>query len=111
MSRHNDRASLLDVLKAARLAAGFVAGMDQATFDRDPKTQAAVAYQLLVVGEAVKRLSEPFRAAHPEVEWGQVAGMRDVLAHDYDDMDLLIVWECATIEIPALIRQIEPLVP
>ncbi len=110
MSQGDDRASLLDVLKAARLATGFVAGMDQATFNQDLKTQAAVAYQLMVVGEAVKRISEPFRAAHPEIEWRQVAGMRDVLIHDYDDVDLLIVWECVTVEIPALIRQIEPLI-
>jgi uncharacterized protein with HEPN domain len=60
-----DRAVLLDILKAARLATDFVTGMDQVAFIRDRRTQAAVVYQLMVVGEAAKRLSEPFRAAHP----------------------------------------------
>ena len=104
-----DKAVLLDILKAARLATGFVSGMDQTTFNRDPKTQAAVAYQLMIMGEAVKRISEPFRMSHPGIEWKHIAGMRDVLIHDYDDVDLLIVWESVTIEIPALIRQIEPM--
>ncbi len=104
-----DRAILLDILKAARLAAGFVAGMDQAAFAQDRKAQSAVLYQPMVVGEAAKRLSEPFRAEHSGIAWKEIAGMRDVLIHDYDDVDLLIVWESATLEIPALIRQIEPL--
>lgn len=104
-----DKAVLLDILKAARLAADFVTGMNQTAFARDRRTQAAVVYQLMVVGEAAKRLSEPFRAAHPGIPWKQIAGTRDVLIHDYDDVDLLVVWESATIEIPALITQLEPL--
>jgi uncharacterized protein with HEPN domain len=49
----------------------------------EPKTQSAVLLQLLLVGEAVKRLSEGFRAAHPEVPWRLIAGARDKMIHDY----------------------------
>ena len=64
-----DDATLLDIARAARLVIEFATGMDRAKFVRDAKTQSAVLHQLLVMGEAVKRLSPEFRAAHPAVPW------------------------------------------
>jgi uncharacterized protein with HEPN domain len=52
------------------------------------KTQSAVLHQLLVIGEAVKRLSQDFRRDHPEIPFALIAGMRDKLIHEYDDVDL-----------------------
>jgi uncharacterized protein with HEPN domain len=57
----------------------------------------------------VKRLSEGFRASHPEIPWADMAGMRDVLIHDYDDVDLHEVWHTATVDIPRLIERLEPM--
>ena len=67
--------------------------------------------QLEIIGEATKRLREAFRASHPTIPWRQMAGMRDILIHNYDDVDLDEVWNVATIYIPELIQQIEPFVP
>ena len=72
MSQADDRASLLDVLKAARLVTAFVEGMDAAGFSRDPKAASAVDYQLMVAGEAVKRLSEAALAWHARLPEGPV---------------------------------------
>jgi len=105
-----DDAHLLDVLKAARLAIEFKGNADIEAFLADPKTQSAVLHQLLVIGEAVKRLSPEFRAAHPEVPWKPIAGTRDKLIHFYEGVDLDEVWEMLTLDLPELIRQIEPLV-
>jgi uncharacterized protein with HEPN domain len=66
-----DDAILADMHRAARLALDFVLGMDQAAFTADLKTQSAVLHQLLVLGEAAKRLSGPFRDAHPQVPWAR----------------------------------------
>ena len=60
-----NEAILLDIARAARLARDFVAGMTKEEFLADLKTQSAVLYQLLVLGEAVKRLSGQFRSQHP----------------------------------------------
>ncbi len=109
MSQTDDHASLLDLLKAARLVTVFVEGMDEAGFSQDAKAVSAVHYQLMIVGEAVKRLSEPFRGAHPGIPWKKISGMRDVLIHDYGDVDLGEVWRTATVAIPLLISQVEPL--
>ena len=109
MSR--DSATLLDMLKAARLAVQFKAGFDKTGFLGDPKTQSAILHQLLVLGEAIKRLSEEFRALHPEVPWRMVAGMRDKLIHEYDAVDLEEAWKTINSDIPRLIALLEPLAP
>ena len=106
-----DQVTLLDIARAARLAADFVADMDREAFLADTKTQSAVLHQLLVVGEAVKRLSDEFRAAHAETPWGLIAGMRDKLIHAYDEVDLDQVWVTVQRDVPALLRQIEPVLP
>ena len=83
-----DAAAILDVLKAAQLAQTFVAGMDRNSFLADDKTQSAVMHQLLVIGEAAKRVSDATRTAYPAVPWATMAGMRDKLIHEYDDVDI-----------------------
>ena len=109
MSR--DEAHLLDILKAARLAIEFKGPAGRADFLADAKTQAAVLHQLLVIGEAVKRLSPEFRAAHPEVPWKLIAGTRDKLIHFYEGVELEEVWKMVTSDLPDLIRLVEPLAP
>ena len=106
-----DDAHVLDILKAARLAIEFKGSADKAAFLADAKTQSAVLHQLLVIGEAVKRLSPEFRAAHPEVPWRLIAGTRDKLIHFYEGVDLEEVWKMVTSDLPELIRLIEPLAP
>ena len=87
MSR--DLATLADMLLAARTIQELVAGMEQARFIEDVRTRSAVAYQLGIVGESVRRLSEEFRGAHPQVPWRRITGMRNWLMHQYDAVD----WE------------------
>jgi uncharacterized protein with HEPN domain len=62
-----DETTLLDIAEAARLVVSFVQDMSKAVFLDDYKTQSAVLYQLIVMGEAVKRLSSEFRAQHVEI--------------------------------------------
>jgi uncharacterized protein with HEPN domain len=109
MSR--DEATLIDILQAARLIVQFKGEADFDSFSRDLKTQSAVLHQLLILGEAIKRLSDGFRSAHPEMPWRQAAGMRDKLIHDYDAVDLEAVWHTVNADIPRLLHLIEPLAP
>ncbi|MCB9446003.1 MAG: DUF86 domain-containing protein [Ardenticatenaceae bacterium] len=102
-----DQSYLLDIIKAAQLILDFVEDFDQATFDDDLKTQSAVIRQLEIIGEATKRLSEEFRDQNPEIRWRQIAGMRDILIHAYDHVDVNEVWHVTQTSIPELIAKIE----
>jgi uncharacterized protein with HEPN domain len=77
-----DDAHLLDILKAARLAIEFKGPAEKAEFLEDAKTQSAVLHQLLIIGEAVKRISPEFRAAHLEVPWKLTAPFRTKVRDD-----------------------------
>jgi uncharacterized protein with HEPN domain len=104
-----DDATLLDMIGASRLILEFKRGLDRAAFYDDQKTQSAILHQLMVLGEAAKRLSPGIRSAHPEVPWSLIAGMRDNLIHEYDAVDLDEVWWTAESDIPRLLSQLEGL--
>ena len=101
MSR--DSTIAIDVLNAAKLTVEFTDGMDSKAFSEDAKTQSAVLYKLLVLGEAVKRLTEDFRSEHSELPWKLMAGMRDQLIHNYDSVDVDLVWKTLQKDIPTVI--------
>jgi uncharacterized protein with HEPN domain len=104
-----DRAVLLDIVRAAELILEFSASMDETAFLNDVKTQSAILHQLLVMGEAVKRLSSDFRADHPQIPWSLIAGMRDILIHGYDIVDLEEVWQTVVMDVPELLREVRGL--
>ena len=106
-----DTALLLDILNYARQIRQFVAGVAWPAFEINPEKQAAVMHRITLIGEISRRISEPLKQAHPEIPWSNIAGMRNRLIHDYDDVNLEIVWLVATDRIPELIRQIDPLLP
>ncbi len=106
-----DLTYLADILQAARLVLTFVENKTKAHFFTDLMCQSAVIRQIEIIGEATKRLSEAFRNDHLEIPWRQMAGMRDVLIHAYDHVDLEEVWKTVKKDIPQLISMIEPLVP
>lgn len=108
---NRDETHLVDIFRAARLAIEFKGAAEKPEFLEDAKTQSAVLHQLLILGEAVKRLSPEFRATHPKVPWRLIAGTRDKLIHFYEGVDLEEVWKMVTFDLPELIRSIELLLP
>ena len=108
---HLDLSYLADILEAAKLVQSFIVGLERDSFETDLMRQAAVIREIEIVGEATKRLSSQIRDDHPEIPWRQMAGMRDILIHAYNDVDLNEVWYTATVAIPELIKNLEPLLP
>lgn len=96
-------------MRSAKLITEFRSGIDKSAFVQDLKTQSAILHQLMVMGEAVKRLSKEFRGQHPEVPWTLIAGMRDKLIHGYDIVDIEEVWQTATEDVPSLLEMIQRL--
>jgi uncharacterized protein with HEPN domain len=86
-----DRQALIDVLSVLDRALGYPIDCEETFLARD-YLQDAVIRCLEIVGEATKRLSPELRLLHPGVPWRAMAGMRDVLIHAYDRVDLEEVW-------------------
>jgi uncharacterized protein with HEPN domain len=109
MSR--DPQYFLDILGAAKLALSYVAGKTQEDFLEDTLCQDAVIRRLEIIGEAARRLSRQARTTLPGLTWNAMIGMRNILIHEYDAVDLSVVWDTVQNDLPALIKVIEPLVP
>jgi uncharacterized protein with HEPN domain len=101
----DERLYLADISGAIDRILRYTASGREAFF-RDPMTQDAVVRNLEVMGEAVKGLGETVRAAHPQVPWKKIAGMRDRVIHGYFQVDLDIVWEVVEKELPTLRQQL-----
>jgi uncharacterized protein with HEPN domain len=77
------------------------------TFASHSHWQDAVIRQLEIVGEATKRLSQDLRSQNHEVPWRRIAGLRDVLIHNYMGVDLDAVWEITRKDLPVLKKQVQ----
>lgn len=103
MSKERDVTDHLDdISNAVAEVAEFIADMDFEAFAADKKTVNAVIRSLEVLGEATKRIPMEFRQKYPDVPWSKMAGMRDVLIHDYMGVDLMTVWKVARERLPEL---------
>jgi uncharacterized protein with HEPN domain len=103
------RVYLTDIAERCERVTRYVEGLDPPTWSTDERTQDAVVRNLEVIGEAVKRLPLELRAENPEVPWQDIAGLRDILIHEYEGIDFAIVWDIAINEVPPLHRAVTSL--
>ena len=108
---NQDKSYLLDIAKLCRTILRLTDDMTETDFYSDERTQLAVLYEITIIGEVVKRLSPDFRQSHPDIQWRQIAGMRDRLVHDYDEVNLNLVWQVIENFISELLDYITPLLP
>ena len=80
------------IREAAQHALQFTATLDYDGFAADERTIYATVRALEIVGEAAKRVPDEVRSLDPTIPWRKMAGMRDVIIHRYDEVDLLQVW-------------------
>jgi len=76
------------IIESIELIERYSEKLTEETFKKDQGMQDAIIRRLEIIGEAVKNISLTFRTKHPEVPWKQMAGMRDILIHEYFDVDL-----------------------
>lgn len=107
----HDIGYLHDMLEQAR---GVVRAVENSTLEsylEDENLRLAVERRIEIIGEAAPRVSREFQDAHPQIPWRKIIAQRNVLVHEYGEIEDEIVWQVAKASIPELVDLLEPLVP
>ena len=102
-----DNAYLEDMLEANKAIQRFTNGVAREDFKANEEKYEAVNRKFEIIGEAARRLSPEARNKFPEIPWKLVTAMRNILIHDYDDVDLDVVWDTIQKDVPPLIARLE----
>jgi len=97
---------LTDIVEAAEAIERFIAGLSKDKFVDDELHQSAVLQKLLIIGEAAVRLPASFKDQHPHIPWSEIVGFRNIVIHVYFAINLDIVWETSTVDVPNLRNQV-----
>ena len=108
MPRDNEH--FTDILEACKLVISYTSNLAKDEFLNDVKCQDAVIRRFEIIGEAARRISEEMKSKYPEIPWHEMTGMRNIMIHEYDDVDMVIVWETVKKDIPSLISSIEKII-
>ena len=106
-----DAGFLSDVVTAGRQVLTY---SENATFDdfqRNSMMRHACERQIEIMGEAARRVSASFRTGHPEIPWRRIIAQRHVLAHEYGEIKVELIWKLITTHIPDLIAKLQAILP
>jgi len=95
-----------DILEASGRIRDYTSGLTLEGFKNDTKTLDAVVRNLEVIGEAAKKVPDDVRSRYPDVEWKKIAGLRDILIHEYFGIDVNIIWDILKNKLPSLEKQV-----
>ena len=87
-----DRKRLQDILKAILAIESYTVSSYE-EFIIEHKTQDAILYNLIIIGEAANQISDEFQETHATIPWSSMIGTRNIIVHGYDQVKLQIVWE------------------
>ena len=91
--RRDPRLYLDDILEAIAQIQEYTSGLDYAKFTGDRRTQDAVVRNLEIIGEAAGRLPESIKVSAADIEWRKIAGLRNILTHEYFGVSLPVIWD------------------
>ena len=106
----DDASYLIDIVHYAEVARRFVGDMTRQDFERNELVRLATQKALEVIGEASNKLTSAFRAENPGFEWAKMIAMRNLLVHNYGNVDASILWDVVKNKLPVLLEQLTPLI-
>jgi len=105
-----DQQRLQDILDAARSILEFAANRSKAELEHDAQFKSAVLYQLCVIGEATKNVSDAIKSKYPQISWSSLYRFRNHIAHEYFRIEPDVVWGTISNEISSLVTDVEGII-
>jgi uncharacterized protein with HEPN domain len=107
MLPRRDSVFIAQMVEAAEAACEFSEGHTAGSFAGDRLASYAVVRAIQLIGQAARGVSEELQTDHPEIPWREMIGMRNVVVHDYADVDLTLVWKTVREDLPGLIGSLQ----
>ena len=102
MSKRKPDVYLQDIVDSIQLIEEYLDGVDENEFYQNSEKQDAVLRRLEIIGEAVKHISDDIRDKYNEIPWRKIAGMRDIIIHEYFGVTLSMIWVVTQRDLPGL---------
>ncbi|OYT54433.1 MAG: hypothetical protein B6U72_02615 [Candidatus Altiarchaeales archaeon ex4484_2] len=107
MKKRNHRLFIEDILESMNKIRAYTKNMDYNQFHQNNMAVDAVLRNLEVIGEAAKNIPDPIKEKHPNIPWKKMVGLRNIAIHEYFGIDLTIIWEITTKNLPETKPEIE----
>jgi len=105
----DDNVYLNHIYESIKYIKAYVKKLDEKYFYKSVPIQDAIIRRIEIIGEASKNVSEKFQKNHPEIDWAKIIGMRNMLIHEYFNIDLKLTWKTTQKDIPELEKKIKKL--
>lgn len=110
MGKRDELVFLEDILECINKIAEYTEEISEIEFEENIEKQDAVIRRIEIIGEAVKSISFKTREQYPQIPWREMAGMRDIVIHEYFGVSIGMVWRVARFDIQELKPQIEKII-
>lgn len=107
MLKHDDRTGLRHMLDHAQEAMTMIHDRSREELNQDRMLELALVRLIEIIGEAASRVSDDTRERFSAIPWPQITGMRNRLIHGYDQVDLQVLWDTITDDLPPLVQELE----
>ncbi|MBW4528294.1 MAG: DUF86 domain-containing protein [Phormidium tanganyikae FI6-MK23] len=108
---NRDAASLWEMVQAIRRIQEFIGTLTLDEYLDSLLIQSAIERQFEILGEAARRISQEFQGTHPEIDWRGAIGLRNIIAHRYEQVEQETLWSIIKTVLPDLLKQVEGLLP
>ena len=106
MTKQPNDSYLKDIIDSSSLIVEYMNALSFEAFEKDTMRYLAVSRLLEIIGEATKNLSNDFKSKYPTIPWKKMAGLRDVIIHDYQELNKEMIYKIASEDIPNLVNEL-----
>lgn len=105
-SKRDFKIYLEDIAESAELIENYITDISEEEFNKDSEKQDAILHRIQIIGEDAKHIPDEYRAKWNEIPWKEIAGMRDIIIHEYFGITLAMIWKVAIKDIPILRKKV-----